>query len=249
VFSPVFEEHPMTHRSATQLFRRARVARSLTAAGLLALAATPAAATTVTVTFSGVVSGVTDSTDQGALSGSNIVAGVSTFSGGFSFDSAAPPQFQSPGFGQYPGGTLTLVIDGVHVFSGANPSVAIWNDHSTFFDRFNVSPSNSSDSTFPFLFNQNDNLFRLTLQDSTSSVFSDASLPTSLDLADFDQRFDGFFVRTDLDRQNGKLWILSGEITSLSVSLPEPSASGLLVVPAALLVASLTGRRLRRGTA
>lgn len=226
----------------------ARVARRIGGAlaiAALAFLASPALATSITVTFSGVITGVSDSTDQGALSGSNLVAGTSTFTGSFTYDSAASASFQAPGIAVYPTGTLTMVVDGVHTFTAKSPSLTLRNDDPNFNDRIDVSAGNQANNTFPFVFNPNDNLFRFTLHDSSRTVFADESLPTSLALASFDpNRFDGIFVRTDLDRQNSKLWTLSGAITSLQVTVPEPSVSGLLL--AALGLGGFAGVR-RRG--
>lgn len=209
------------------------------ALGLSLLTAGPAAALTITLTFSGTIGGVSDNT--GALVGSNIVAGSSTFSGTFVYDSSAAPTFVSSFAAVYPGGPLTLTIDGAHTFFEASPgNFRVQNDDENFHDTFEF--FENSGATFPFTANPNDQLLRVSFRDSTNAVFSDQSLPNSLDLGDFDTR--ELFIRTDLDRAAGQLWTISGTVTSLSVTVPEaPANLAALLLAAALGLRSCARRR------
>ena len=203
-------------------------APGLVISGLLlgAIVSSDASAIPIQVSFSGTINGVSDNT--GALAGSGITANVSTFTGTFSYDSASSAVLQSTYSAIYPGGDLQVTIDGTHVFTGTANYVRVYNDDANFNDRFESIPSGAG-VVFPFTYNPNDNLFRVSFEDDTSSIFSDLSLPTNVALDSFSRR--ELFIRTDLDRAAGQLWILSGSVTSLAFAplpVPEPSAVVLL---------------------
>ncbi len=180
------------------------------------------------------------SDDTGSLVGSNITAETSTFTGAFSYDSSSAPTGQSANAAIYPSGPFEITIDGTHVFQAPVPlTFRIQNDDVNFFDTFEFFTTGGA--VLPFPYNPNDEFIRVSVRDATDSVFSDTSLPTNLNLADFSTR--ELFIRTDLDRAAGQLWIVSGQITSLSTTVPEP-ASALLLAFATVALAG--ARRLGR---
>lgn len=196
-------------------------------------------ATVILVSFGGTINGVSDNT--GSLAGSNIVANVSTFTGSFTYDTASSALSQGATVASYPGGPLVVTIDGSHAFSDADQQVRVWNDDPSFQDRFESVP-NGAPPVFPFAYNVNDNLFRVSLGDPTATALANTSLPTSLSLTDFATR--DLFIRTDLDRAAGQLWSISGRLTSLTFTVvPEPGTALLIGLGVAGLAAT---RRLER---
>jgi hypothetical protein len=213
----------------------------LSSSFLSCILALEAGATTMLVSFSGTINGVSDNT--GSLNGSNITGNGSTFTGTFTYDTTASAIVSSATAAIYPGGPLTVTIDGQYVFSAPGNNVRVYNDDANFHDRFESIPSGAP-VTFPFAFNPNDNLFRVSFEDATSSVFSGTDLPTDIPLASVATRRE-LFIRTDLDRAAGQLWIVSGVVTSLSFSVvPEPSTALLL----GLGLAAIAARRRSRAS-
>ena len=205
---------------------------------VLASASTVQAAPII-VTMSGTIGGVFDNTTS--LDGSGIANG-STFTATFSYELLTVPNFSfdngTTQAAYYQTGPFSLTIDGTHTFT-ANPTseIRIINDDPNFNDRLDAWPdlALSANVSFPFAFNQNDNLLRLSLQDATGTVFSDGSLPDAglfnLPVSSFSTR--ELFIRTDLDRSTGQLWFISGTITSMSAQqVPEPSIPALLTLVA-----------------
>ena len=221
--------------------------RSLLGILLLFATASTAQAGPIIVTMSGKIGGVFDNTTS--LDGSGIANG-STFTATFSYELLTVPNFSfdngTTQAAYYQTGPFSLTIDGTHTFT-ANPTseIRIINDDPNFHDRLDAWPdlSLSANVSFPFAFNPNDNLLRLSLEDASRSVFNDGSLPDvslfNLPLSSFSRR--ELFIRTDLDRSTGKLWVISGTITSMSAQqAPEPS------IPALLAFGALTYCRCRR---
>jgi MYXO-CTERM domain-containing protein len=206
----------------------------------------------VVVTMNGSITGTYDNT--GALDGSGVTSG-STFVATFSFDDESVPYWAysdaTTDWWYHLIGPLTLVIDGTHSFTSDPAEARVINDDPNFADRIDISPEiglSSATVTFPFAFNPNDYLLRLTLEDSTQTLFSDGALPGAsffnLPLSTFSQH--ELFIRTDLDRDAGELWIITGELTSMSAqAVPEPPSVRLLGF-GLLAVGYLTLRRRRR---
>ena len=162
------------------------------------------------------------------------------FSGSFAYDSDAalfvgptptgPPDFgniaeynMSPPLGSR---HLSLSIGGLHFESDANKDLLILIQ-----DLLPSNPGNKTDSIgllsgfpvspdvaiapMPF------NIFGISFLDSTGNVFSDTSIPTSLDRANFGSASLTLQVRDPSDI-NTVLWQISGSITEAS-TVPEPS--------------------------
>ena len=162
----------MTRNRVSRWVFRSVLAVSASAA-LSLFAGTSARALQITVTFSGTIDGAGDNT--GALTGSNITS-ASTFTGSFSYDSASAPTVQGANAALYPSGPFEITIDGQHVFQATVPlNFRIQNDDPNFYDTFEFFAN--SGATFPFTYNPNDQLLRVSLRDSTNSVFSDTSSP------------------------------------------------------------------------
>jgi hypothetical protein len=138
-----------------------------------------------------------------------------------------------------------LVIDGAHTFQIQTPTdLIVRNDDVNFYDRIDVGTNGKP--VFPFAYDPNDNLLRLSWEDDTEAVLSDASLPGAdffnLPLSTFSRH--ELFIRTDLDRDAGKLWIISGQVTAVSAQqVPEPVTASLVAFGAASVA---WRRRLRR---
>lgn len=212
---------------------------------------TPAApAGVVTLNFSGTIRSVSDSTGQNILSIAAIAAG-STFQGSVQYDTASVPVFSNASLGQYDTITsaLTLTIDAFYTFSNIESDAFVRNNSGApFYDELVIRQGSTGGNSFPITFNASDNLLSLTLRDTTETAFSDTSLPNSLDLTDFSPySFSKIFIRSDLNRSLGRLWTISGEITSLSgaslAPVPEPTALAFWLLGGLALFAG----RWRRG--
>ncbi len=211
-------------------------------AGLLTL---PAAAQTVIGTFAGTVRAVTDTTDETPLAGSGIVGNVSTFTGTISYEpDATKTQDGGNLIAAYRPASISVTIDGTHTFSSIDTTVVMRNDSSSFDDRIDFDFTSGVSSPFAV---SGDQLFRVTLEDSSRQVFSGTGLPTALNFGNFT---DGeLFFRTDFDRDNNKLWIISGDVTSFSATLsavPEPSTYATVFGFAVLAVAVWRRRAVSR---
>jgi hypothetical protein len=217
---------------------------SLLVVPLILCFATAASASTIVITVSGEIDAVFDNT--GALNGSGVTA-ASTFTAMFTFDTAAIPHNNFDNgvtqVANYQTGSFAVTIDGVHTFTSSPSEIQVVNDDPNFYDTFHARPDMSvfAPVASPFTWNQNDSLIRLSLEDSSNSIFANAALPTAsffdLPLATFSRA--ELFIRTDLDRDNNQVWMISGTMTSMTASVqavPEPSTHLAVLLGASLIV-------------
>jgi hypothetical protein len=210
---------------------------ALVAALALPLAASAA---TITVTFSGTVSFVATELDAFFDEGDPV-------SGSFTIDTAIGDLLPgNPVVGLYPGAASNLAFDfGGYVASADGPAgtqVQVENDAmgGAPFDRFIASKTCNNTCTAATLDIWSLVGMTFLVSDSTAAVFSDDSIPLSLDLADFNQRAASLeFV--DPERTSGPT--VSALLTAVTYTVPEPGTLALLALGAGLLAALRRRRR------
>jgi len=177
-------------------------------------------AVSISFNMSGDITGVND--NNSLLNGSIVVGDA--FSGTFTYDSSLPDTVFDPtvySSGGLSSSITSVVTAGNYVFQGDSGTVDLQNK--------------SSDSLL-FLFPYTSNPFIdlgpnpgraifITFLDSSGTVFSDDSLPTSLNLSNFSSATITLFGDSG---PSNPLFSVSGNITSLS-PVPEPSSSILLL--------------------
>lgn len=200
-------------------------------AGFLAalLLSAAASAATITVTFTGTVSFVATDLASGFTVGDPV-------SGTFQYDSdAADTVPADPMLGFYPGATGFAFDFGGYLATGDAPGSAVQVDNDAMgtglFDRFIASKTCGTCTGA--------NVGAFSLQNITfllsgpSTIFSDDSLPTQLELTDFTQR------SASLEFTNGMTGPqVSALVESLTVTVPEPGALALLASGAVSLAAA-----------
>jgi hypothetical protein len=183
----------------------------------------PIHAAIISYGFSGSVTQVTD--PDNLLSGISIAPITSTFTGTFRYDDS---QSSTVDFGStakgYPGVEVTVQVDGTYNFIGNDPFVQIGNNGG-FGDHFSIA-DRDPDTVFDINVGDFQQL-QVFLSDSSATVFHDLSLPSTLDLSDFDGRKlllrGGIYgaLPGSLDSQ----YIIDGVITSLNpLAVPVPGA-------------------------
>jgi hypothetical protein len=203
---------------------------------LFAFSASPVAfsphtslANIISVDFSGTINSVAD--NAGVLSGLGIVAGTSTFTGSFSYDTAAGALGSNANTATYSGMTFSVLIDGSIVLTD-NPSViTISNDLPGFNrDGFFIGSSGSTFDRFDLPVSSGLNQFFLNLFDSSSGLYNSTALPNALSLAQFDT---ALFSVVGVG-SGGVDYDIDGVIDTLSsqpsVSIAEPGSLLLLGV-------------------
>jgi hypothetical protein len=208
--------------------RRCHLAR-LALACVLVFAGSAAQGTPFVVTFSGTITSV----DPNLASQFTVGQPVS---GSFAFDSAAIDQIPAnTQIGQYIATNATLQI-GSESYGDANAAIII-DDGTAPGDQYELVADSLTGNPVGAFAPQ---FWELHLQDSSASVYSDDSLPTSLDLTDFDNTFvllrfgDGASTFADL----------TASVDSIAV-VPEP-ASALLLLGALARLARHASRSARR---
>jgi hypothetical protein len=191
---------------------------------LLWLAPAGAGAEPITVTFSGTITEIAPQIDDGTF------ALGAPVSGSFEIDPDAVDGEPSPDVGRYDGAVSGFALEFGSYEASASTGLLFIRDGMGFSaDEFYVetSPTGPDVAGFP--------LYRSILQilDTTLAVFSSDAIPTSLDLADFDNAtlslgyLDGTFS-----------YPVHAEITSLTYT-PAPEPGGVLSMAAGLLALGL----------
>jgi hypothetical protein len=196
-------------------------------ASLLLLAA-PAGAATITVTFTGTIDFIDSSISSGPFEVGDPI------NGSFQIDSTTPDGDALTTEGEYEGAISNLTFSfGDYDGTGSGENQLHMRDGAGFVvDNFFVQSEFSGPDVggfppFHFLFN---------LGDSDNTIFTSDAIPMSLDLADFEIRglTLGFLDGSSVPSVNGT-------ITSLTYTVPEPGALGVLALGAAAL--AVIGRR------
>jgi exopolysaccharide production protein ExoY len=206
---------------------------------VFSLAAVSALAVPVQVTFSGTAN-VSDSTGVVPTA----VLGSHTFTGSFSYETSTLPSSTfsngTTSSAQYSALTtpVTVTLDGGYVFV-YNGYIRVMDDDPNFFDRIDVWVDNYIETPW-----QNFSTFgRVTVSDPTSAELTSAALPTQFQLADWPNR--ALFLRSDRV-QGEELWIVSGQITSLSSNVvsavPDAGSTASLFLAAIGTVVIVRGR-------
>lgn len=222
----------MNHRLHRHM-QESRIARCLIAGLAMLMCSATATATKIRADFAGeIIAG--DSIFQGPGGES------STFSGFYIFDTENNPNTEnnSPVFGAYDWLCYELTSPGSVVFNktGISRPIEVANDNIGR-DWYNVVGRRDTGV-----------LYSLFLQDSTGTVFSDVSLPSSVDLSDFDA-FVGFWRLTDDFVIDTKIGMLNSLIfTEVDTCDCGPPKDNGIPTPAALPagLALLAGVVLRR---
>lgn len=196
---------------------------ALPAALLLALA-TPAAAATITVSFTATIDEV----------GSEVASAFTlgdTITGSIRIDGATPDSNADPTLGFFPSSIDNLSFSlGSYVASAIVGQVSVTNAG---FDTVVATTSNATGASVAGLALVN---ATLNLVDSDGSALASDAIPQALSLSEFGfARASIFFEGGDASRRVG------GNLTSLSVTVPEPGWLALL----ALAVCGCAARRRR----
>jgi hypothetical protein len=193
------------------------------------LLASPAAAATITVSFSGTIDFVPSQIASGPFEAGDPV------SGSFQIDSATPDGDAEPTEGSYEGAVSNLSFEiGGYSGAGAGENELHMRDGEGFVvDNFFVQsdfggPDVAGFPPFHFLVN---------LGDTDNTVFTSDAIPASLDLAEFEI---ASVILGFLD--GNSVYNVDASITSLTYTVPEPASFALL----ALGASALTARRRRR---
>ena len=199
----------------------------LTIAILIILLPTMALADLITIQASGTTDIISQIPALNGLLGKNLSL-TAVYS-----DTATDTNVGDPSRGEYDAGLISFsaTLDGQTVASGLFPSLFVGNDLGgpTFFDEFTVGSQGAGlNVSFPGLGPYTSAIVNMRLSDSTQSVFSDDSLPTSLNLADFDLAFIAVLLFPQTNDFNTRV---DATITSLTVTVvpevPEPTTLAL----------------------
>lgn len=206
---------------------------------LVLMIATSAYAIPVTYNFSGYIDSVQirDTSSPVGSKVSNIVAYGSHFNGIFSYDTSAAPISSGSTYAFYPASDFSVTIDSIYSFTSASPEAFVLNNNSCC-DRFGMHETTGSDISS----NITADYMYLALTDGTDTVFSDTSLPVSLNLSDFGG-WNGIIISNNSSSGLGSTsdsYIVSGIITSIT-PVPEPSTLILLGIGLMILL-TLQGR-------
>lgn len=201
---------------------------------LAALLAAPVHADTVSYRFGGTFDSVLQHADTwktvpSATSDGFVFKPGQTFTGILTYSTDLPKvqHGQIPGYQAYGGKvliSLSVPSTGFAILgqgAGAWTGAGVSNDHPTLFDAFGVETYDES--------------YHLSVEfhDTSNSVYSDLSIPSQLNLADFDQPF--FWIQT----RNGTTppLLARGSITSLEAisAVPEPDTWLMLAAGLGLL--------------
>lgn len=193
-----------------------------------------ASAATITVTFTGAVNFVAPQLSAFFTVGDPV-------SGSFQIDSDTPDLLPAdPVVGLHSSAGSNFAFDfGGYLASATGPGgtqVRVENDAmgGAPFDRFVTSKTCNNDCTAATLDIWSLVNMTFLVSDSTAAVFSDDSIPTSLDLADFGQRTANLeFI--DPERTAGPT--VAALLSAVTYTVPEPGALALLALAAALLSA------------
>jgi hypothetical protein len=186
--------------------------------------ASNASADTITASFSGTVTSITNNTGTAP---SGIGVGT-TFTGSYSFDSLAVDANADPKYGAYLMGSpyTTQITIGPYSYSWTSNSIFVLDNYEWPLpgfpptDQFVVVPSASA---------ANQNWVRISLIDSTQTALSSDALPiTAPVLSDFDSRkVEIFGSKTGIAFTND--YSVTGSIASVTYSpIPEPASMLLL---------------------
>ena len=190
----------------------------------------------LTYEFGGVVSNVIDVDSSGLVNTTGIDT-TTTFTGTLVYDTAAADQGGPPGTRSYDAGVLNVVFDtGTMTYAaGADESIIqITDNNSLFRDSYAQSVSQfispSAFTELPLVPGAVLWSMQLRLTDTSQTLYSDASLPTSLALSEYDIATVSFLAGKDTF--TGADYEIIGDLTSLTLTtpVPEPSALGLLGV-------------------
>ena len=202
--------------------------RLLLPLALTLLFPTLGSAATITLTFTGTVTSIDPSL-------ASVYAVGDAMSGSLSYDSTASDNDPDTAFGSYDGATnLSFDVEG-DVASAPLGFVEISNDLDTpGFDSFRAAVVCEAGTVCnaPAPAGASPNSWELVLFDSTASVFSDDSLPTSLSLGGFDDAFVALIFSGD--EVGG---IVGITLETLTVTVPEPGVLGLLALAGAAALA------------
>jgi hypothetical protein len=193
-------------------------------AALLLVLSTPAAAATITVSFTATIDEV----------GSEVASAFTlgdTITGSIQIDGATPDSNVDPTLGSFPASIDNLSFSlGSYLASAIVGQVNVTNAG---FDTFVATTSNATGASVAGLALVN---ATLNLVDSDGSALASDAIPQALSLSEFAfARASIFFEGGDASRRVG------GNLTSLSVTVPEPGWLALL----ALAVCSRAARRRR----
>ena len=201
----------------------------------------------VTYTFSGTVDTIDEKKLDDAASFGFDVGNI--FYGSFSLDNTIPPSGSTSNKSEYTNGinfsftvatsTGTEIYSSIDTASDANESNDIKLTVEDNKDKFKiedkddsfrsgVTGSQGNNNAFALDFDK----FKIEIQDSSKSVFSNSALPISLDLNDFDS--DHLKMELKFTASGGKELKVKGVLDSLSASIQTPSGTGAVVpIPAA----------------
>lgn len=219
---------------------------TLASALLIAVSGQTADAAPITLRYEALVTNAFSIGDQSNIAAisAGIVAGTTTVSGTFSYDTEDPGTSVSPTFQMFRSDAISITVDlpsFTRSYVPPDTSIRLYNNDNTDSDLLRVR------GTSPFVGTGLTEFLNLTLFDETQTAFSElSSLPSLLDLADFSATRIDFAID---DRENNRrlgLYGFDAQITSLTELTPVPLPAALPLFAGGLGLLALLGWRRKR---